>query len=210
MTLRIHHRLPFSRANGPGARAVIWVQGCSLACAGCFNPETHESDRGKLTSVASLCEWIADLGQTIQGVTISGGEPLQQLEPVTHLVRRIKMETKHSVVLFTGFTWAEIARMGTGEPLSEKSSAGFSEVGRPTHGHNFVRLEILHYLDVLIAGRYDRTKRVARGLRGSENKSLHFLSSRYNLSDLESVPEAEVLVSPAGGLIMSGIDPLRW
>ena len=35
--MRLHHFLPHSRANGSGIRAVLWVQGCSLACPGCFN-----------------------------------------------------------------------------------------------------------------------------------------------------------------------------
>jgi len=39
--LNIHSILNESRANGPGKRFVIWVQGCDIACDGCFNPETH-------------------------------------------------------------------------------------------------------------------------------------------------------------------------
>ncbi|NJO00209.1 MAG: 4Fe-4S cluster-binding domain-containing protein, partial [Anaerolineales bacterium] len=38
--LRLHQFLPQSRVNGPGLRAVLWVQGCSLGCPGCFNPQT--------------------------------------------------------------------------------------------------------------------------------------------------------------------------
>jgi anaerobic ribonucleoside-triphosphate reductase activating protein len=38
---RIHAVLPRSAANGPGLRFVIWSQGCTLACPGCFNPRTH-------------------------------------------------------------------------------------------------------------------------------------------------------------------------
>src|SRR3972149_712339 len=41
--LRLHALLPRSRANGPGMRAVIWFQGCTRGCPGCFNPETHAS-----------------------------------------------------------------------------------------------------------------------------------------------------------------------
>ncbi len=44
MTLRLHAFLPRSRANGPGWRSVVWVQGCSLGCAGCFNPQTHDPE----------------------------------------------------------------------------------------------------------------------------------------------------------------------
>jgi pyruvate-formate lyase-activating enzyme len=41
---RVHAVDPRSRANGPGTRFVIWSQGCTLGCAGCFNPETHPPD----------------------------------------------------------------------------------------------------------------------------------------------------------------------
>ncbi|WP_425586158.1 4Fe-4S cluster-binding domain-containing protein [Streptomyces sannanensis] len=39
---QVHSTLARSAANGPGLRFVVWSQGCSLACAGCFNPETQE------------------------------------------------------------------------------------------------------------------------------------------------------------------------
>ena len=38
----LHAFVPASRANGPGLRAVVYVQGCSLQCAGCWNPDTHK------------------------------------------------------------------------------------------------------------------------------------------------------------------------
>ena len=38
----LHAFVPASRANGPGLRAVIYFQGCSLQCAGCWNPDTHK------------------------------------------------------------------------------------------------------------------------------------------------------------------------
>jgi len=45
--LRVHHFLPRSHANGPGVRAVLWAQGCSLACPGCFNADTHALTGGE-------------------------------------------------------------------------------------------------------------------------------------------------------------------
>jgi pyruvate-formate lyase-activating enzyme len=43
----IHSMLPRSTVNGPGARAVVWLQGCDLRCPGCFNPATHAFDRDR-------------------------------------------------------------------------------------------------------------------------------------------------------------------
>ena len=41
MRIRLHAFEPASRANGPGPRAAVWFQGCTLGCPGCFNPDTH-------------------------------------------------------------------------------------------------------------------------------------------------------------------------
>ena len=182
MILRLHHFLSHSRANGPGVRAGVWVQGCSLGCPGCFNPETHAPNGGEIVEVDELFERIVALGDSIEGLTISGGEPLQQREAVTELLRRIKAKTRLSIVLFTGFMWREILRMG----------------------------EFLNHVDVLIAGRYDQEQRLARGLRGSTNKTVHLLTNRYAASDLESVPIAEVVVTLQGELLFSGIEPVNW
>src|SRR5437868_145303 len=88
--LRLHEFLPESRANGPGVRAVVWVQGCSLGCPGCFNPETHPASGGRMASVDDLLREIAGLGDAIEGVTLSGGEPLQQRGAVVALLRRLR------------------------------------------------------------------------------------------------------------------------
>lgn len=192
--LRIHQFLPHSRANGPGVRAVVWVQGCTLGCPGCFNGPTHPAAGGELVSVDSLFAQVAALGDSLEGVTISGGEPLQQRAGITALLRRIKAETALSVILFSGFSWAEIERMGR--------HAAESDPAFP--------LALLRDVDVLIAGRYDEKQHLARDLRGSANKTSYFLTERYSAADLQTTPPAEVVITPQGDVIMSGIDPLKW
>jgi pyruvate-formate lyase-activating enzyme len=46
MKIRVRAFEPASRANGPGLRAVVWFQGCTRACPGCFNPATHDPRGG--------------------------------------------------------------------------------------------------------------------------------------------------------------------
>ncbi len=183
--LQIHQFLPRSRVNGPGVRAVLWVQGCSLGCPGCFNPDTHAFDSGELVPVDDLLACLAALQGTIEGLTISGGEPLQQRLPLLHLLRRVRQETNLTTLLFSGFTWAEIQQMPAAEAL-------------------------LTCLDVLIAGRYEAGQRLARDLRGSANKSVHFLTNRYSLSHLQALPPAEVIITAEGEIMVSGIDPVVW
>ena len=184
--LQIHDVLPYSRANGPGVRAVIWMQGCTLACPGCFNPDTHPTTGGERVSVDSLFEWLIELGDGVEGITISGGEPLQQPAVLLAFLSRVRPETKLSILLFTGYTWEEVQEL-----------PGASEV--------------LSSIDVLIAGRYEYVQRLACGLRGSANKTIHLLSDRYRLGDLQSTPPAEVIITERGEVIVSGIDvPRSW
>jgi len=183
--LRLHAFIPFSRANGPGVRAVVWTQGCTLNCQGCFNPETHSFQGGEEVAVDDLFRRIESLGDALEGITISGGEPLQQLRPLVALLRRVNEETDLSVLVFTGYAWDEIGRM-------PESAA------------------LLARVDALIAGRYDHTQRLARDLRGSANKSVHLLSDRYTMDDLRAASPAEVIITADGEVMISGIDPLKW
>ena len=184
-SIRIHHFEPISRVNGPGARAVVWVQGCTLACPGCYNPNTHARNAGKVVPVATIINQVRSIQASIQGITISGGEPLQQLSPLMSLLSALRTETQLSSLVFTGFSWQEIQN--------------FPQAG-----------QLLSLMDVLIAGRYQQDQRQASGLLGSRNKTVHFLSDRYTMRDLLAVPEAEVLIQPDGSLSITGIDPLAW
>jgi anaerobic ribonucleoside-triphosphate reductase activating protein len=179
--LRVHAWVPHSRANGPGVRAVLWVQGCTLACAGCFNPATHARG-GRPVATDALAERILALGDSIEGVTLSGGEPLQQRPAVADLLRRLRAATTLSTLVFTGYRWSEVTRM-----------AEFPALRRD--------------LDVLIAGRYEQDRPRGRGLLGSGNQTVHLLSDRYRRADLDGVPAAEVLVGPDGAVTVTGVDP---
>jgi anaerobic ribonucleoside-triphosphate reductase activating protein len=183
--LRLHHFEPRSRANGPGLRSVLWLQGCTLSCPGCFNPLTYAKDAGQLVPLDAIFRQIVAQSSYIEGITVSGGEPLQQAQALVELMRTVKRETDLSILLFSGFTWEEVKR------LPEASA-------------------ILECVDVLLAGRYQANLRIASGLRGSSNKTIHLLSSRYTAEEIETVPPAEVIIGPNGEVRFSGIEPLRW
>jgi anaerobic ribonucleoside-triphosphate reductase activating protein len=183
--LRVHDSQSASRVNGPGKRGVLWLQGCTLGCPGCFNPETHSQQGGHLWSIDTARTWAAQLPQNVEGITISGGEPLQQIPPLTTFLAHIRRTTGLSIVVFTGFNKTEADRL-----------PGIHE--------------LLENIDVLIAGRYIQSIRVARSLTGSANKSLHFLTRRYTAADFLGIPEAEVSVAADGEISFSGIDPLKW
>jgi anaerobic ribonucleoside-triphosphate reductase activating protein len=194
--LRLHGVKPRTRANGPGVRYGVWFQGCTLACPGCFNPDTHPSgqpDSGDAPApleleVAELVARIAaeaDAG-AIEGVTLSGGEPFQQPRALLELCRTLRAgaaTTSLSILVFSGYTRREIEA----QPLGP---------------------EILAALDVLVDGRYVEARRLGRGLRGSSNQKLHLLSDRYTAGDLETTPVAEIEVAPDGTVTLTGVDPV--
>ncbi|WP_299024758.1 4Fe-4S single cluster domain-containing protein [uncultured Thermanaerothrix sp.] len=182
--LRVHHIEPLSRANGPGMRTVIWFQGCSLGCPGCFNPQTHPFEGGRLWTAERLFRKVKRYSTLSEGLTLSGGEPLQQGEALVSFLARVRRQTSWSVIMLTGYAWEEIGALPWGSA-------------------------VLGYVDVVIAGRYQARQRLARGLVGSANKTLHFLTSRYTLADLMQVPEAEVIITPEGQVRVTGVDPVH-
>ena len=181
-TVRLHGILESSYANGPGRRSVIWFQGCTLACQGCFNPKTHALNNGITRTVAELVDQLVARSAEISGVTISGGEPLQQPDALRALVSGIRARSELSILLFSGYRRTEFESMSDG----------------PT---------ILGHIDVLIAGRYVPSRRVGAGLVGSANQQVHFLTDRYDHSDLHATPPSEVVIDTDGGVTLTGIDP---
>ena len=176
--LRVHAVEARSRANGPGARFVVWVQGCTLGCAGCFNPDTHPAG-GRELAIAELAAQMAGA----DGLSVSGGEPLQQAEAVATLLDAARA-LGLSTLAFSGYTLDEIRAL--------------------PHGP-----DVLARLDVLIDGRYVAGERLATGLRGSANQRVHLLTSRHTLDEIEATPVAEVRVGPSGEVVLTGVNPLK-
>lgn len=121
------NNISHSTINGPGNRLVIWVQGCPLRCEGCFNPETHSFDINRELSVVELAKRI-NTDVTIEGITISGGEPLQYPKAIIELLDNIDKSLTR--ILYTGYTLEEI--------MDDK-----------------LKLKVLKYVDLAIVGRYD-------------------------------------------------------
>ncbi len=95
-----------SEVNGPGKRAVIWVQGCLRECPGCFNPSSWSFEANQLISIDELVERVT--GNALnEGVTFSGGEPFWQAPALAELARRLKAQGL-TVMSFSGFTLDEL------------------------------------------------------------------------------------------------------
>ena len=85
---RIHSFQSLGTVDGPGVRAVVFMQGCPLRCACCHNPDTWDLGGGKIVSAEEIFRKIQRLRAYFGkdgGVTVSGGEPLLQADFVTEL-----------------------------------------------------------------------------------------------------------------------------
>lgn len=120
----------------------------------------------------------------IEGITISGGEPLYQSEGLFQLLSGMRASTSLSIILFTGFTITEILNMPLGK-------------------------NILANIDVLIDGIYDSTQHLAYGFRSSSNQVIHLLTNRYSMIEIEQAPVGEILIDSDGNISISGINPPR-
>jgi len=106
--VRIHQIIERTRANGPGVRLGIWVQGCSKNCPGCCNPETHDYSKGEEIRTAEIVSLILEHRKEIEGISISGGEPLDQSEELLELLKYVREKTDLSIIIWTGYTRTSI------------------------------------------------------------------------------------------------------
>lgn len=182
LTVFVHGRETGSIANGPGRRFVLWLQGCTLGCAGCFNPATHAPAlAASATTVAAIeADMVAATG--VDGLTLSGGEPMQQPAASLALLRAARRRG-WSTLMFSGYTRAEIEA----QPLGPA---------------------VLAELDVLVDGRYQAADRLGHDLRGSANQALHLLTARHSRAEVEATPEAEIRIARDGTLEITGVAPL--
>jgi anaerobic ribonucleoside-triphosphate reductase activating protein len=83
------------------------MAGCSIRCAGCYVPETHERANGTLTSIEKIIGEIDKKSGETDGVTILGGEPFDQPESLQILVEKLKAENYH-LVIYSGYTLEDL------------------------------------------------------------------------------------------------------
>jgi anaerobic ribonucleoside-triphosphate reductase activating protein len=166
-----------SKVNGPGNRFVLWTQGCSKGCSECFNPETWSREIYKEFSPIELFELIKNF--EIDGITISGGDPLEQEDELLELLMLLStIRLRKGVILFSGFTRAEISS-------------------------NIIREKCLSYIDVLIDGRYEKNLKVDFSLKGSSNQEFYFFSNKILSDELHFDQEIEIS-SLEGDIMMTG------
>lgn len=110
---RIHSFESLGAVDGPGIRFVIFMQGCPLRCKYCHNRDTREYSSGTKYTVDEIVNkvkrYVAYMGED-GGVTVTGGEPLLQIDFVTELFKRLKEENIHTCLDTSGFV--QIDKLG--------------------------------------------------------------------------------------------------
>lgn len=141
----------FNFVDGEGVRNSLYVSGCLFHCEGCYNVATWSFKAG-IPYTKDLEEQIMeDLAQPyVQGLTLLGGEPFLNTGILIPLVKRIRRELpQKDIWSWTGYTWEEM--------MLETAD----------------KLELLRHIDILVDGRYDRTKRnMLLQFRGSSNQRI--------------------------------------
>ena len=186
--MRVAQIIPRTESEGPGWRFAVWVQGCTLRCRGCCNPEMFPAEGGISEDPTALA--VRAKQSNVEGISLLGGEPFEQAEACAAFAREAR-SLGLSVMVFSGYTLEE---------LQTRENAA----------------DLLAACDLLVDGRFEREKLdSSRRWIGSSNQRLHFLTPRYDAADprFRDRQTAEIRLS-RGELLMNGwpslVPSLRW
>lgn len=184
--LNIAATCPATNALGPGLRAVVWVQGCIFRCPGCIAPEWIPLQPARLVQPEDLItELLSD--PAISGLTFSGGEPMLQAAGLARLARLAREKRDLNIICFTGFQKSTLENSPPGPGIAD----------------------LLDQIDVLIDGPYIARLNDNRGLRGSSNQRIHYLTNRLADYDLEDTARRVEIKLSDGQAFLVGVPPVR-
>jgi anaerobic ribonucleoside-triphosphate reductase activating protein len=163
---------------GPGKRLVIWTCGCTKKCKGCISPEwwNPAAENHVKFDIQELCDNIENAIHTYKpdGVTISGGDPLEQADELLYLLKKIHPLCK-DILVYTGFTYAELQSVFTQDTLKRLTTN----------------------IAVLVDGRYiDELNDDKSPLRGSTNQEIKIFDQALRDTYTEYLKTAERKIQP--------------
>ena len=185
--MRIARILPITRAEGPGKRFALWVQGCSIRCPGCFAKKLQDPEGGIGISLSEVMEQLEEVRDQVEGITLLGGEPMEQARELALLAEEaVRLDL--SVITFTGYTYKKLLQEGSDW-----------------------QKRLLRSTDILLSGPYVEAKRdFSRPLVGSSNQEILFLTNRYPKEAMENYKNrVEIRISKNGDLLLNGMGDLH-
>lgn len=203
---KIHSIETFGLVDGPGVRYVLFLQGCNMRCKYCHNPETWSFDDAKFTVSAKDAfskaykykNYWRKNGKPNGGITVSGGEPLLQIDFVTEFFKLAKEKGVHTTLDSSGSAFTRE------EPFFSK----FNELIKYT---DLVMLDIKHIDDeehkkltghtnknILDCARYLSEQGIPMWIRhvlvpGITDKDEYLKKTREFIDTLDTVKKVEVL-----------------
>lgn len=144
-------------ANGPGIRTSFFLTGCDRNCKNCFNREYMDFNFGKIWDEEALREVLSYLKlDQIEGLTILGGEPLENPLGLLQALKDIRKGIDKSIWLYSGFKYEVLYNI------------------------NIAR-EILKLVDVLVDGEFvEELKDLSLDFRGSSNQRIIDVKASLN------------------------------
>jgi anaerobic ribonucleoside-triphosphate reductase activating protein len=188
--------LEISRAHypvtvlGPGRRIGLWLQGCSIRCAGCVSQDTWTQDATRRMNVSHLLAWCREMATDgLDGITISGGEPFDQADGLHTLLDglnawRAQTQIDFDILCYSGYPFRQLQKI------------------YPT---------VLAKLDAVVPEPFNQHAMPGLKWRGSSNQTLIALSSRgvrvYSpWINAETLSEMQIAVND-GKVWLIGIPP---
>jgi anaerobic ribonucleoside-triphosphate reductase activating protein len=187
-SFNVAHIEPESHIYGPGKRFVIWLQGCSLACEGCWNQQMWSFKPNQLIDRQALLEQIL-ASEHIDGITVLGGEPLQQPDNLVWLLQQIRSNSDLNCVLYSGYEQYEIEQQGLW-PVLETAC------------------------DLMILGRYEQSRNSrSRQWTGSDNQTFYYPENTRITQVPGPLEQMEIIINDSGAISILGYpdsDILAW
>lgn len=159
---------------GPGDRVCLWTQGCKKRCKGCISPELQPYSGNEIDEdvLAKILIQVARKNNCT-GITISGGDPLEQSQALLKLLTLLRNEFD-DILVYTGFELQDIQNGLVGIDAKK----------------------CLDYLDVLIDGKYiDELNYKNCVLRGSSNQNIHCITKGLAPIYAEYMKQGRILES---------------
>ncbi len=133
---RIHSIESFGTVDGPGVRMVVFLMGCPMRCQYCHNPDTWdingEATVMKTSEILKKYERYKSFYGETGGITVSGGEPMIQIDFLTELFEKAKQKGIHTCLDTSGITY------------NEKSQESLDKINRLMKSTDLVMLDIKH------------------------------------------------------------------
>lgn len=142
-----------SLVDGIGVRTTIFISGCKHSCDDCQNPEVQNFNNGKEFTLDVQMDIINQIKENplIQGITLSGGDPMFSAKEVCDFIKLVKNELENiNIWCYTGFTFEEII-----------------------NSKNIHMINLLKMCDVLVDGRFIKNQKdITLSFKGSKNQRI--------------------------------------